>query len=158
MLCLFLRQKHNSLNEIGRYVKRNHSTVVHSIRRAKELLEIKDEIATIDVSEPKQAPEALQTSTGCELAYNYNWDIEIAHAICMAESGGNPNAFNQSNYDGSNDKGLFQINSCHVISGLISDNERFDPKLNVEAAYKIYQGSGFTAWSAYNNQSYRRFL
>lgn len=76
----------------------------------------------------------------------------------MAESGGNSNAYNGSNYNGSNDAGLFQINSCHVVSGLIGDQERFNPELNVEAAYKIYKGSGFMAWSAYNNGSYLKHL
>lgn len=76
----------------------------------------------------------------------------------MAESGGNPNAYNGSNYNGSNDAGLFQINSCHVISGLIGDQDRFNPELNVEAAYKIYKGSGWKAWSVYNNGRYLKFL
>lgn len=113
------------------------------------------QVTEIETTTPQSAPEQR---TGCELAYNYGWDVSIAIAICRAESGGNANAVNQSNYDGSNDKGLFQLNSCHVASGLIGDNERFDPAKNVETAYKIYRSSGWSAWSAFNNGSYRRFL
>lgn len=76
----------------------------------------------------------------------------------MAESGGNPNAYNSSNYNGTNDAGLMQINSIHVTSGLIGDKDRFNPELNIKAAYAIYLGSGFGAWSAFNNKSYERYL
>lgn len=70
----------------------------------------------------------------------------------MAESGGNPNAYNGSNYDGSNDAGLMQINSIHGVKN------RFDPQTNMDAAYTIYRSSGWRAWSAYNNKRYERFL
>lgn len=96
--------------------------------------------------------------SGCEIVSNYNWDYRTAYAICMAESGGNPRAFNGKNRNGSNDAGLMQINSIHVRSGLIGDEERFDPHKNLEAAYAIYRGSGFKAWSAYNNGAYKKFL
>ena len=94
----------------------------------------------------------------------YNWDTRTAYAVCMAESGGNPAADNTGlNSDGSNDKGLMQINSIHTPH-LISDLERFDPEKNVAAAYAIYQGAakrsgnGWTAWSSYNSGKYQRFL
>jgi soluble lytic murein transglycosylase-like protein len=80
------------------------------------------------------------------------------YAICMAESGGNPLAHNKANSNGTDDKGLMQINSIHVDSGLISDEGRFDPHKNVASAYAIYKGSGYTAWSAFNNGSYLNWL
>lgn len=67
------------------------------------------------------------------------------------------------NSDGSNDKGLMQINSIHTPH-LISDLDRFDPAKNVAAAYAIYQGAakrtgnGWTAWSSYNSGKYAKFL
>lgn len=76
----------------------------------------------------------------------------------MAESGGRADAYNGANNNGSNDAGLFQINSIHVKSGLIGDKDRLDPEKNVRAAYAIYKGSGFTAWSAYNNLNYKKYL
>jgi len=94
----------------------------------------------------------------CSLVNNYDWDTRIAHAICMAESGGNSQAYNGANSDGSNDAGLMQINSIHVDSGLISSEDRFNPEKNMAAAYAIYRGSGFRAWSAYNNLSYQKYL
>lgn len=76
----------------------------------------------------------------------------------MAESSGNPRAFNGSNTNGTNDAGLMQINSIHVQSGLIGNQERFNPVANVRAAWAIYQGGGWTAWSTYNNGSYQKYL
>jgi soluble lytic murein transglycosylase-like protein len=76
----------------------------------------------------------------------------------MAESGGNPEAFNPANYDGSNDAGLMQINSIHVVSGLIGDQERFNPTENLRAAYAIYKGGGWNAWSAFSSGKYLKFI
>jgi len=92
---------------------------------------------------------------GCDLVYNYDWDTATARAVCLAESSGNSNAYGE-NYNGTNDAGLMQINSIH--SDLISLDDRFNPELNMEAAYKIYLSSGWKAWSAYNNGRYERFL
>lgn len=96
--------------------------------------------------------------SGCEIASIYDWDYRTAYAICMAESGGNSQAYNAANRNGSNDAGLFQINSIHVKSGLIGEKDRFDPVQNVKAAYAIYKGSGWKAWSAYNNGAYAKHL
>jgi hypothetical protein len=76
----------------------------------------------------------------------------------MAESGGRADAFNGSNSNGTNDAGLMQINSIHVTSGLIGYQDRFNPELNMRAAYAIYNGSGWSAWVAYNNGSYLKYL
>jgi len=113
------------------------------------------------VKEPEVAQNSPQQSVepqNCDLVSKYDWDTRTAKAICLAESGGNPLAYNPSNRNGSNDKGLMQINSIHVKSGLIGDDERFNPQKNLDAAYAIYKGSGFKAWSAYNNKSYVRYL
>lgn len=76
----------------------------------------------------------------------------------QAESGCRADAYNGANSNGSNDRGLFQVNSIHVRSGLIGDEERMDPETNVRAAWEIYKGSGWRAWSAFNNQSYLQFM
>lgn len=75
-----------------------------------------------------------------------------------AESGCRADAYNASNSNGSNDAGLMQINSIHVESGLIDSEARFDPAANIDAAYAIYRGGGWEAWSAYNNGAYQRYL
>lgn len=76
-------------------------------------------------------------------------------AIMRAESGCNPNADNTGlNQDGSNDKGLLQVNSIHGYS----DAERLDPARNIEIAFKIWQSQGYRAWAAFSNGSYLKFL
>jgi len=123
---------------------------------------VRESVVEVEKGEP--APVVEPTSeeviqpTDCSLVNNYDWNKQIAYAICLAESGGNPKAFNGKNSNGTNDAGLMQINSIHVKSGLIGDQERLDPEANMKAAYAIYKGSGFKAWSAFNNKSYERFL
>lgn len=104
----------------------------------------------------KPAEVTVAAKRDCSLVGRYNWDTKVAYAICMAESGGNPNAVGY-NTNGTTDKGLMQINSVHVPH-LISDAERLDPEANVKAAYSIYLGSGWSAWSTFNNGSYGRYM
>lgn len=94
------------------------------------------------------------------LIAQYDWNVQIATAIMKAESGCNPIRDNSGlNGDGTNDVGLFQINSIHVSSGLITESGRNDPATNVATAYKLYAGRGnFTAWSVYNNGKYAQYL
>jgi soluble lytic murein transglycosylase-like protein len=93
------------------------------------------------------------------LLAQYAWDVDVALAVMQAESGCDPSAFNGANSNGSNDAGLMQVNSIHVASGLIGDDERFDAEANVRAAWAIYAGRGsFSPWSAYNNGAYEKFL
>jgi soluble lytic murein transglycosylase-like protein len=119
-------------------------------------------VAEVSTLTPEVSQKSLETvvvhKSDCSLVNGYDWDTKIAFAICKAESGGNEKAYNPSNSNGSNDAGLLQINSIHVASGLISDQDRFDGAKNVSAAYQIYKGSGFRAWSAYNNLSYQKWL
>ena len=81
----------------------------------------------------------------------YDWNVEVMLAIMMAESSCNPNALN-TNSDGSNDSGLFQINSIH------KKPNRENPETNVRYAYQIYKSQGLNAWVAYTNKSYLKFM
>lgn len=81
-------------------------------------------------------------------------------AIMQAESGCRSQAYNGTlNTDGTNDAGLFQVNSIHN-----NTKSRFDPETNVKLAYGIYRGrttwdsNGWRAWSVYNNNKYKEFL
>ncbi len=56
-----------------------------------------------------------------------------ALAIIKCESGGNPNATNH-NSNGSTDRGLFQINSCHGA------NSTYNVEANIAYAYKLSRG------------------
>src|SRR5690606_38269312 len=56
---------------------------------------------------PKQIAQIARNAgfTGQSIVY--------AVAVCLAESGGRPNAINDKNTNGSIDRGLWQINSIH---------------------------------------------
>lgn len=95
------------------------------------------------------------TLSGCEIVSRYDWDYQTAYAVCMAESGGNPNATNM------NDKhsgcvgsyGLMQI-ACIHTSGV----GEVDPEKNMAKAYEIYQRSGWKPWGVFTSGAYLKFL
>lgn len=72
-------------------------------------------------------------------------DPALAAAIAMAESGGNPNAYNtEGSY------GLFQIDVVYNPKYASNPSVLFDPKTNAKAAYAIWkQAGGFTPWTTY---------
>lgn len=77
---------------------------------------------------------------------------DLAAAVAMAESSGNPNAYNPNDPNGGS-RGLWQINGIH---GYLSS---FDPLINVAAAIQISDnGSNWKPWGAYTNGSYLRYL
>lgn len=85
--------------------------------------------------------EALWVQAGGNSA-----NARMAAAIALAESGGNPNAVNDKNTNGSIDRGLWQINSVHGALSVL------DPLANARAAVQISKnGSDWhpwcTAWS-----------
>lgn len=90
-------------------------------------------------------------------------DPALAAAIAMAESSGNPRAYNGSGSDSS--YGLWQINMRGSLGparraqfGLSANEDLFDPGTNARAAVSIYSSSGWGAWGAYTNGSYKRYL
>ena len=88
----------------------------------------------------------------------YDWDVNTATAIFMAESGLNPTSVSKTNRNGTRDYGVAQINSIHKgkVSGDI--NQLLDPETNIRVAYEIYKGRGnFSAWSAFNNKRYLKY-
>lgn len=84
-------------------------------------------------------------------------DLTIGVAISLAESGGNTDAINRANSNGTVDYGLMQINSIHGIQ-----NDKWsDPVVNTRYAFKIYSDAkarglnGWQPWSTFNNGAYR---
>ena len=81
------------------------------------------------------------------LVAKYDWNVDIAMAVMNAESGCRTNALGR-NTNGTNDAGLFQVNSIHDTT-----DRRYQPEHNVALAYKIYaarskwDSSGWKAWS-----------
>jgi hypothetical protein len=80
-------------------------------------------------------------------------NYKTALAIAKAESRLNPIARN-TNRNGTEDCGIFQINSIHNPSKIQCEH----PEENAEMAYQIFQRHGWTAWSVYNNKRYLAFL
>jgi hypothetical protein len=90
-------------------------------------------------------------------------DIPTAVAIAFAESGGNPKAHNSTPPDDS--YGLWQINMLGDMGparrkqfGISSNDALFDPTTNAKAAYAIYKGSGWNAWTTYTSGKYKEHL
>ncbi len=89
-------------------------------------------------------------------------DAPLVARIAMAESSGNPTAFNGKGRDQS--YGIMQINMLGGMGperrsqfGLKSNEDLYDPLTNMKAAYKIYQQQGWNAWGAYTNGSYNNY-
>jgi len=76
----------------------------------------------------------------------------MAAAIALAESGGNPNAVNTANSNGTTDRGLWQINSVHGAQST------FDLAANTRAAIAISNnGANWRPWTTYNTGAYRKY-
>lgn len=88
---------------------------------------------------------------------------EIAIAIAKAESGLNPEAVGDLHITFEKDGklmgmscGLFQV---RILEGRPDCETLKNPKENVEYAKRIYEARGdFTAWSAYTNGAYKKYL
>jgi len=111
--------------------------------------------------QPVKVASATLVVQGCnayiELIDQYNWDVHIAEAVMRAESGCNPNATSRPNWNGTVDRGLFQVNSIHadMVSSL---SALYDPATNVATAYRIYSGGGWGRWTTYTNGAYLNYL
>jgi hypothetical protein len=134
----------------------NHTTVENPpVAAAKAPEPIIPAVVPVEpVVEPVQAPQeqpapavAAPTPTGdCSLAFNYDWPQQVAYAVCMAESGGNPNSANWNDNHMSwagcmGSFGLMQINCSH--------GQLFDGQANMDVAYSMYKswGNSFRAWT-----------
>lgn len=91
--------------------------------------------------------------------------IPTMTAISLAESSGNPRAFNPNASTGDKSYGLFQVNMLGGLGpermkqfGLKKEEELFDPNTNVRAAKKILESQGLGAWSVYKGGQYKQFL
>jgi len=111
----------------------------------------------------KKAVESIASSTtaptasssgGCELVRNYtNWNVDVAYAVCMAESGGNTNAANYNDNHGKcvGSFGLMQL-ACFWIPNPT------DPNANMAKANEIWSRSGWSPWGAYTSGKYLKYL
>jgi len=88
-------------------------------------------------------------------------DLATAVAIALAESGGNPQAYNPESAagapQGQGSFGLWQIYlKAHPQ---FADVNLFDPATNAAAAYSIYSSAGgFSPWATFNSGAYQTNL
>jgi Lysozyme like domain len=81
-------------------------------------------------------------------------DLAVAIAVALAESGGNPRAYNPETAagapDGKGSYGLWQIylNAHPEFTG----DDLYDPQTNANDAYEVYvkAGNSFGPWSTFN--------
>ena len=88
----------------------------------------------------------------CEVFGPY--DCRLALAVFTAESGLRENAFN-ANTNGSIDLGPAQINSVHWDKEGCGLKDLVDEYKNIDCAKQIYDASGWHAWSAFNNSTFK---
>jgi hypothetical protein len=81
-----------------------------------------------------------------------------ALAIAKSESGLKEDAYNTYNSNGTLDIGIFQVNSVHFSKEGCSLKELVDAKKNIDCAYKIYQASGWNAWSVWKSGAFKEKL
>ena len=101
---------------------------------------------------------ALNPQQITQLAYNAGFRgsaLRLAVAVAIAESSGNPHAYNPEiaagTPQGSGSRGLWQIyGKAHPE---FNTDALYDPQLNALAAYKVYReaGNSFRPWSTFNN-------
>lgn len=92
-------------------------------------------------------------------------NLRMAWSISMAESGGDPKAFNGNARTGDKSYGLFQINMLGSLGparmrefGLSSESQLFDPMTNIKAMLKVSNNCrNWSPWSVYKSGSYRKF-
>jgi hypothetical protein len=76
----------------------------------------------------------------------------LAAAIALAESSGDPNAYNGRDPNGGS-FGLFQINGIHGAAAT------YDLATNIRYAISLSSnGTDWSPWGAYTNGSYQRYL
>jgi Lysozyme like domain len=106
---------------------------------------------------PKLQPRAL-----AHLAYDAGWhdvnNLTTAVAVCLAESQGYQNAFND-NYDSSGavvsrDVGLWEINIPASQIGTEVESNLYVAVNNAQAAYALWQKRGFEPWVAFQTGVY----
>jgi hypothetical protein len=83
----------------------------------------------------------------------------IALAIQRAENPQGQCETYHYNSDGTLDWGYFQINTTHLKRAGVNLRDLLDCRANIDFAYQLYsERQSFSAWSSYNNGTYRKFL
>jgi len=85
----------------------------------------------------------------------YDWDVDIAYAVMMAESDADSQAVNEKDSHAScnGSYGLFQL-ACFWGD----TQDLLDENINIEVAYIIYSKQGWKPWGAYSDKRYLAYL
>ena len=88
----------------------------------------------------------------------YGSDLIKAVAVALAESSGNPQALGDLSVGGS--YGLWQINAHYHPEYGPNFEQLYDPQINANAAYAIYQAAGnsFTPWTTFKTGAYLTYM
>ena len=84
-------------------------------------------------------------------------DLATAVAIALAESSGNPNAYNAEEAAGTPlGQGSFGLWQIYVYANpQFAGSNLYDPQTNANAAYTLYEAAGgFSPWATYNSGAY----
>jgi hypothetical protein len=119
----------------------------------------------------EQSRERLSFDALVSLAQDAGFDSDsnVAAAIALAESGGDPNAYNKEPQDVpgkynrvSADDGLGSVGLWQIYLAAHSEfqgQDLTDPAANAQAAYAVFVKSrGFHAWSTFKDGSYESFI
>ena len=74
----------------------------------------------------------------------FNWNCQLAKAITWCESKWGQDRKTNFNKNGSNDKGLWGINSIHGLG----DACRLDNRCSTDFAYKLWKRQGWKPWNS----------
>jgi Lysozyme like domain len=105
----------------------------------------------------------LEVGTIAQFAQNAGFtgsDLQTAVAIALAESSGDPNAYNPETAAGTpagqGSYGLWQIYlKAHPE---FRGQNLMDPQTNANAAYSIFSRRGFHDWSTYTSGAYQAYM
>jgi hypothetical protein len=85
-------------------------------------------------------------------------DLQVAVAVALAESGGDPGAHGDLGITPGGSVGLWQINLKYHPE--FNGQDLTDPQTNANAAYSVYQAAGntFEPWSTYKTGVYSSYI
>jgi hypothetical protein len=111
-------------------------------------------VSTVQADTIEEQPKVVAEETVESMIQEvFGDDAVTALAIANAESRLNAKAVHINN-NGTQDFGVFQINSVHKPT----ETQKFNARDNIKLAKSIFDKSGWTAWSTYNNGNYIKFL
>src|SRR3990167_4360389 len=104
---------------------------------------------------PINVPDAVTVET--MIRRTFKKTANVAMAIAKAENSRHICDLEVDEPNGTKSYGVFQINSVHVKKGYTVSQLK-DCDQNILIAKSIYDKSGWSLWSSYKNQAYKKYL